>query len=359
MNNGDSWIPGHDELPPNIVVSFLELPNGTFLCGTYYGGLYSSSDAGLTWTFLAQQGKRVESLIRNNAGKIYHANDAGIYSSTDNGVTWSLDTAGMGTNYVYNVIDLNGTMFLSSNKGVYRSTDAGGSWTRILGTGNFFVSSQVGASLNGDIFASIGYSPNPDDKGLHRSNDNGDTWNKITAFPGRSFDRFSFNSLGRMYAMIRDTGTAMSSDNGNTWTMVADKIWPSTIKTNVTVNSFVFNTSGQLFAATSAGIYRSLNSTTVVEPISSITPESFALLQNYPNPFNPSTTFEFTVPVAGNTSLKISNLLGEEVAEILNEYLPTGAYRITWKADALPSGTYFVRMNADNFSYLKKVLLLK
>jgi hypothetical protein len=92
------------------------------------------------------------------------------------------------------------------------------------------------------------------------------------------------------------------------------------------------------------------------------TPSEFALYQNYPNPFNPSTTISFTLPDAGLVTLKIYNLLGQEVAVLLDkEELDEGEQTINFVADGLESGIYFYRVNVNNGEYqsFKKMLLIK
>ena len=88
-------------------------------------------------------------------------------------------------------------------------------------------------------------------------------------------------------------------------------------------------------------------------------PVSYSLSQNYPNPFNPSTTIKFTIQKAGLVTLKIFNLLGQEVATLVNEQLKTGSYSYNFNASRLSSGVYFYSINAGNFISTKKMLLLK
>jgi hypothetical protein len=85
----------------------------------------------------------------------------------------------------------------------------------------------------------------------------------------------------------------------------------------------------------------------------------FYLLQNYPNPFNPSTKIEYTVPGTGFVSLKIFDLLGREVATLVNKEMNAGSYSAKFNAAHLPSGIYFYKLTAGNNSIIKKMLLLK
>ena len=88
-------------------------------------------------------------------------------------------------------------------------------------------------------------------------------------------------------------------------------------------------------------------------------PAEFALLQNYPNPFNPTTNIRFDIPTASNITLKVYDIIGNEIATLVNEFKNPGKYLIQFDASKLSSGVYFYRIQADNFINTKKLLLLK
>ncbi len=90
-----------------------------------------------------------------------------------------------------------------------------------------------------------------------------------------------------------------------------------------------------------------------------IAPTEFALEQNYPNPFNPSTTIKFSIPEVSNVRLTIYNALGQRVAELVNSTLEAGSYSFSWDASKVASGLYFYELNTNNFSSVKKMMLLK
>ncbi len=92
---------------------------------------------------------------------------------------------------------------------------------------------------------------------------------------------------------------------------------------------------------------------------SDLKPNEYKLLQNYPNPFNPSTIIQFSVPNEGNVSLKIYNILGAEIATLINESKPAGTYNVTFNASDLSSGVYFYKLVTPNFFEIKKMLLVK
>lgn len=88
-------------------------------------------------------------------------------------------------------------------------------------------------------------------------------------------------------------------------------------------------------------------------------PLTYALLQNYPNPFNPVTTIRFTIPEKTHVSLRIYDILGREVALLVNEEKNPGAYDVRFNANQLSSGAYFYSLHAGSFHQLKKLMVLK
>jgi hypothetical protein len=88
-------------------------------------------------------------------------------------------------------------------------------------------------------------------------------------------------------------------------------------------------------------------------------PAQFELSQNYPNPFNPGTTIKFSIPQSANVSLKIFNTLGQEVSTLINQNMESGVHTINFDASELNSGIYFYRLDAGQFSEVKKMTLIK
>jgi hypothetical protein len=88
-------------------------------------------------------------------------------------------------------------------------------------------------------------------------------------------------------------------------------------------------------------------------------PKEFALEQNYPNPFNPTTRIRFGIPVSGFVSLKVFDVLGREVATLVNEPKAAGKHTREFDASSLASGMYFYRLTSDGFTSTKRMLVLK
>ncbi len=100
-------------------------------------------------------------------------------------------------------------------------------------------------------------------------------------------------------------------------------------------------------------------STTDVSQTSSSIPSKYSLAQNYPNPFNPTTSIQFDLPRAGLTTVKVYDLLGKEVAMLVHETKAAGSYSVSWNAQNMPSGMYFVRLNSGGFTQTRKMMLIK
>ena len=88
-------------------------------------------------------------------------------------------------------------------------------------------------------------------------------------------------------------------------------------------------------------------------------PTNFSLEQNYPNPFNPTTVINFSVPKTSMVTIKVYDVLGNEIATLLNKEKLAGKYSVNFNASKFSSGVYFYRMQAGSFVEAKKLILLK
>jgi len=88
-------------------------------------------------------------------------------------------------------------------------------------------------------------------------------------------------------------------------------------------------------------------------------PSTLSLEQNYPNPFNPNTKIEYRLNESGNVKVSVFDLLGREVAVLINEEQPVGRYAVSWNAADMPSGMYICRLQSGNGSLVRRMLLLK
>jgi hypothetical protein len=88
-------------------------------------------------------------------------------------------------------------------------------------------------------------------------------------------------------------------------------------------------------------------------------PLVYELAQNYPNPFNPTTKIEYSIPLQSQVELKVYNVVGQEVATLVNEVQKSGIHNVKFSASNFASGVYFYRLVAGNFVSVKKMVLVK
>ena len=132
------------------------------------------------------------------------------------------------------------------------------------------------------------------------------------------------------------------------------------------VNNKIVGTLGQAAIGSSdaghrAGFwYSTIDLVTSVEQIEDeLLPTEFRLEQNYPNPFNPSTTIRFALPKTSNVTIKIYDVLGRQVATLVDEEYQAGVYKVVFEAGELASGLYIYRIQTQSFTQSRKLMLLK
>jgi len=102
-----------------------------------------------------------------------------------------------------------------------------------------------------------------------------------------------------------------------------------------------------------------INPTTEITKITEVMPTKYNLLQNYPNPFNPSTNIQFDLPKDGFVKINIYDMLGKEVANLVNEDKMAGSYLVSYNGASLSSGVYFYRIETQDFIDTKRMILMK
>lgn len=131
--------------------------------------------------------------------------------------------------------------------------------------------------------------------------------------------------------------------------------------------SLALNSTGDVFvtgahADTSRGTFQTVKYSqtgTDVYETSSNVPDYYSLLQNYPNPFNPTTTIKYSIPQSQFVTLKVFDMLGREIAILVNEYKNVGNYEVRFDASPFTSGTYFYKLRTGDFFQTNKLILLK
>ena len=396
-DNGDTWVNignGLFDYVGPIAINAM----GDIFVGTD-GGVFYSSDNGESWSLTGLTDVRVASLAINDSGNIfagayYGPNySCGVFISTDNGNTWTQVNNGLTNPHVRCLaINQSGDIFAGTYGEVFRSTDNGNNWVQTpLPWANVHA---LAINIVGDIFAGTFQSG-----GAYRSTDNGNSWTAINS--GLSSDALSFaiNSDGYIFAGTYSSGvfrsvestipvelisfTASVNENNVTlsWTTATETnnqgfevqrsnggefepiafVNGNGTTTEVQIYSYIDRNvkdgsySYRLKQVDFDGTFEYLN---VVE-VNVAAPSVFALDQNYPNPFNPTTTINYYVPEVSFISLKVYDVLGNEIATLVNENKPAGNYKAEFNAAGIPSGIYFYRIQAGSFIDTKKMILLK
>ncbi|HSD64056.1 MAG TPA: T9SS type A sorting domain-containing protein [Ignavibacteriaceae bacterium] len=289
-----------------------------FAYGDPVGGtweLYKTSDGGNTWTPAASLPQDGTEAGWNNAMYVsdpyiyFGTNNSRIYYSTDRGATWTIQTITYPNSYSIWFNDSNRGMMGGSQ--LNQTTDGGMTWTAL---NNLPSTGSINSLTGKDNMWWVARQANV----IYNSTDNGATWDSQYVSP----------TAGLYFAMARSRDPqdsliiAVRNDGGIS----------------------AYGPSGP------TGVKQDNNT-----PI----PLTFNLAQNYPNPFNPSTRIEFNVPETGNVKLTVYNVLGQEVAVLVNGMVTAGLHTATFNASSLPSGTYIYKLQSNNSVMVKKMMLMK
>jgi photosystem II stability/assembly factor-like uncharacterized protein len=293
-------------------------------------------------------------------GTYYLANDAGgFYKSENNGASFSqissqswdipCDVVAMPDT---NVIFIgNATYNFNDSGSVLKSTNGGINWStpKKFNTSEIPFLSYTQFEKN-TIYASIlGYK-------LYKSTNLGNDWmpNAVTASPW-ALDVCEEDPTVIHYGKS-DIQSFFSTNSGVSFNPV------NYISGSFSLNSLIAPERGRIIGYFYRGIYKmkfTYDVTIDVKNISSNIPDRFSLSQNYPNPFNPNTNIKFAIPRSGFVKLKIFDAIGREVKNLVNENLSVGEYETNFDGSSLNSGIYFYKLETDNFTETKKMILVK
>ncbi len=313
--------------------------------GTFVG---RSTDAGATWTRitnLPDSSKRSEWF----ALSVTYGQAIDVYDRT----IWAAEYYGS-----------------NKNPFILKSTDAGTTWTDFPialpgGIANDYYLRSINFKDANTGFGVIRQVTTSSSTGYYlvKTTDGGLTWSDtIGVAPGISHD--SARVMAAKW--VRGTSTVialgyagsfakawMSTDDGTTWTNMSAP--GGTSGSDFRNASFISATKGVAVGYTNAAIYTGV---TDVEPGEG-TPVSYTLSQNYPNPFNPTTTIQFTLAHAGQVTLDVYDVLGRQVARLVDQQLPAGPHQAVFNASGLSSGVYLYTLHAGEFTATKSLLLVK
>ena len=364
-NNGTNWTLLNSGLPNGSVNSIVFDKDDYIFVGIWAGGVYKSTDNGDSWISKNNGLTNFElsALIINSNGNIFAGTTGGIYVSTDNGDSWLLKNDGLGNLYIrYLVANSSGYVFAATwGGGIYYSDSDGSLWIEINSGLNNFSIFSLAIHTNGYLYAGTW------GDGVFKSTRSTLPLEILTPNGGEVWE---FNSLQEINwnnysSEIDSLRIEFSVDSSLTWVTIDPSIsadsgsyqWlvPSInsqfckIRISNKLDSSKFDISDEFFS-----IMPFVDVEVDIE-----NPISFELYQNYPNPFNPSTKIKFRNSDFGLVSLKVYDVLGNELVTLVNEEKPAGSYEVEYVASELTSGVYFYTLQVGTTINTKKMVLLK
>ena len=348
-DQGLTWVERDIGINSNVFTIFLSGTN--VFAGTFQGGAFRSTDKGASWVAINNGipmplNCRSFAIVGNTLFGAFQG--GGIYRSTDNGANWSavtnLPISGIAFYHLFvNGTDLyaagaNGTVIVSSNGGV--------SWNYAPVPSSQIVGGGLAVCDNALFAAAYGGA------GVFRSTNKGTTWTPVnTGLTNFAF--YGISACGMNLFVGTNAGTFVSANGGASWSPA------NTGFTDVGSGPFV-TTATHIFSASEKGVWkRPLSDFASVTDVQNNVPYEFRLEQNYPNPFNPSTNIEFRVSSFGFVSLKVFDVLGREIATLVNEDLNAGPHVVRWDASGFPSGVYLYKLQAGGSTQTREMVLTK
>lgn len=387
--NSQKWNHVADFMSNEMIWNVSFDNSGNTLAGTWGGKIYKTEDNGQNWNVLnpGMKAAFIWSIVVNSQNQIFAGTEMGVFTSTDNGKSW-IET-GLNNTDVRSLVRVSDVLYAGTwGKGVYKSEDNGQTWTAVNKGLSCLAVHALTVSSKGEIYAGTFGG------GVFKSVNNGSDWTDLnTGYP--YIWALGITSNGTLYAGTYGGGAYYSADGGSTWSksnngLASLFIYSVTVdnKDNVYLSSWaggvytasgngtIWNSlgmagqgvstvavnpkTGSLLIGTSQGaVYETSLNVTGVEDTKKEAPAAFQLMQNYPNPFNPSTTIKFAVPAAGSYTLKIYDVLGKEVAVLINGELKEGNYNVSFNAENLSTGMYLYHLQGNGYSMTRKMLLMK
>jgi hypothetical protein len=317
--------------------------------GTSVGGVHRSTDGGTTWVFsgtgLPTSGN-VRALAVSGTNVLAGMSSSGVYRSTNNGTNWSVSNSGLTNTSVTALLVVGSNVFAGTNGGIFISANGGQTWT---------VSNSGLTSLNGLSLASSGSNiyVGTSAGGVFVSTNSGANWvASNTGLTGTTVR--ALVASGASVVAGTPIGIFASTNSAGNWTAANTGLF------NTSIQSLILSGSDLMGGTNGNGAWRRpFVQLTDVREIDLSVPQSLALEQNYPNPFNPSTRIGFQILDFGFASLKVFDILGREVATLVNEQLKPGSYEATFDGSRLSSGIYFYRLQAGALTETRKLSLLR
>ncbi len=330
--------------------------------------VYKTENGGANWTqVFSQTGgfiNAINGLSLVNPNSIFMTGDPvgnrwSLWNSTDGGSTW--DSTGMHIPQTGSETGYNNSIYIHrgsvAEARIWFGTNNTRIYTIIYSLGYDSQPTPGQANSLAVIFADslIGFAGGS--TGLLYTSNSGTIWSDLPGIPGSgSINGFSFtDNIGELF-LSRGTSIYQTTNGGINWAAATTQTGTYTHMQGADARG---NGDFNIWAIRNNGGISKYTFPIGIKPISSEVPNSFTLHQNYPNPFNPVTKIKFDIPKSAYTEIKIYDNLGREVYTLVSQEITAGKYEVEWNAVNYPSGVYYYKLNSDNYSETKKMVLIK
>jgi photosystem II stability/assembly factor-like uncharacterized protein len=362
INGGETWVNYETDLPSVSGFDFLDANTG-FVSGTssdWKAYISKTTNGGENFTkYLVSDDYLGTKLKFVNANTGFAAGYYKFFSTTNGGVNWQTVT-------LQDSIDIYSMEFIDGNTGilcgklyqsfvnkVYRTTNAGLNWTPVYATPNSLYNSLGKIKMVNNLKGYIcGY-------GIWTTTNGGESWYQmnISGIPQFTY-LSSIEFINEQTGFVVGTGVIYRTTNGGSQ-------WATgSMPTQGRIESIkFFNASTGIMAGDKGAILKTTNGGGIflvgVASLNNSIASDYKLHQNYPNPFNPVTNIQFDIPKSDFVTVRVYDILGKEVENLVSEFKPAGSYNISFDASNLGSGVYFYRLETNNFAETKRMVLVK
>ncbi|NOS85992.1 MAG: T9SS type A sorting domain-containing protein [Ignavibacteria bacterium] len=353
-NSGVNW--GYQNFGAGKSLNTIKFVNSItgFIGGSqgYLGVVLKTTDSGNNWQQVYLDSSQIYSIHFINPNTGWCAGNFGaIIKTTNAGNSWVktviTTTPPMSYIYVNDIFYINeNTGFIGGN-GMFKTINGGLNWYRV----------SIFTIMSLQFVGNTGFALSSTSGNFMKSTNLGENWITYAVEGSNRKDLFFINSeTGWLNTsnIIRKT-----TNGGLNW------LAQNTNSNSIPANSIFFIDENHGWVVGDyGGIMRTTNGGIGITSISSEIPRSYTLFQNYPNPFNPVTRIRFSIPAFAETtrrvvSLKIYDILGKEIAVLVNENLNPGTYEVGWNASNFSSGIYFYSLFTDNNKQTRKMVVVK
>jgi photosystem II stability/assembly factor-like uncharacterized protein len=363
---GDGFYVIVDFTNPNII--YAESQNGYLQKSTDGGANFYNARNGINQNEPTNWSTPVI-MDPNNSNILYYGTNR-VYRTTNGAANWTAispdltdDGPRLGTVTTIDVAATNSNVIFAGtdDSHVWVTTDNGTTWNDVSASLPYRWVTRVKVDPNNESNVYVTFSglkwhdPQPH---VFKSSDKGNNWTDISSnLPDAPVNAFAVdnNDPNRLY-LGSDVGAFMSFNGGVSWQPIADGLPTVSVydmKIHPTENYLAIGTHGRsMYMVDLSQVVNNVQNQSTI-------PESFKLYQNYPNPFNPTTKLSFIIGNSSFVTLKVYDVLGKEVATLVNEEKSSGKYSVNFNANNLASGIYFYKLQAGNFTKTMKMILMK